>query len=498
MAVLIIEKSQKAVLIGQQHELLENGTALQIGRDASNDVALEDQRSSRNHCRVYLQDGNWYLEDGGSRNGTLLRGEKIKKIALSGDTRFQVGSSLMHFRPNEHVDRFQGKEVHGCRLEKLLSCPGGVMRYHAWQLALDRGIRLDILHPGWPCLAKPSAHLEERLRQLDQDLTEATRLNHPNVAPVLRSSIPDDRGGGQILIKLSGMTSLGDSLSQLLAAGQPVSLKFLSMLADALCTRAKHASLNTPFGLDDIGFDSRGCPWIPALELSSWIAIARGQGRTLPGLVPYLPPEMVARLDSTDPPPAFTFASMAYNFGAIAYHLLTGKPPMGDGLGAEILRNHLKLAVAPANLLAPTVPDEIVALLDRLLKKQPRERPSSPEEIVGPFENSAATLQDASEAASPADASSPATPEPAPVAVLDDLDDDEDDDDWDVLPENTPAPNVDVAPANEVRPASAVAPSTRSALVDARSIPLWVAFWVLLFFMAKYGVRLLLESNLSH
>ena len=61
MASLIIEKSQKAELIDQQFELLENGAALRIGRDGSNDVALDDQRSSKKHCRIYLMSASRFL-----------------------------------------------------------------------------------------------------------------------------------------------------------------------------------------------------------------------------------------------------------------------------------------------------------------------------------------------------------------------------------------------------------------------------------------------------
>jgi pSer/pThr/pTyr-binding forkhead associated (FHA) protein len=504
MASLIIEKSQKAELIGQQFELLENGAALRIGRDASNDVALDDQRSSKKHCRIYLQDGDWYLEDGGSRNGTILRGDKIKKIAIGGDARFQVGSSLLHFRADEHLDRFQGKEVHGCRLEKLLGASGGVLRYHARQLALDRGIRLDIIHPSWPCLAERNEILESHVTKLERDLGSGAQIRHPNIAQVLRHTIPDERGGGLVLVKLSGMTSLGDSLSHLLAADQSARLKFLSMLADALCARSEFESLNTPFGLGDIGFDNRGCPWIPAFELSSWLATVRGHGRTLPGLVPYLPPEMIAKLDGTEAPPEYTFASMAYNFGAVAYHVLTGKAPMGDGLGAETLRNHLKLASAPANLLAPGVPEEIVALLDRFLKKNPAERPASREEIVAPFEKATAALQ---ASAAPSAAAPSNVPEAGSDAHLDDdLDDDDDDDDWDVMPEVTPAavvPSTTVAPGTSPRETEAArarkvgSPFEETGL-DFRTLPMWIAFWILLFFVTKYGVQFALETTLKN
>ena len=486
MALIIIEKSQKPDLEGRRFELIENGDALSIGRDSSNDVALEDSRSSRNHCVVVLEGGNWYLKDQKSRNGTFLKSEKVKKIALQNDAKFQVGSSLLRFLSNEHIDQFQGKEISGCRLEKLLDSTGGVLRYHAWQLALDRGVRLDLVHPRWPGLAERSPSLDEKLKRLLSDLESSKGLNHPGVAPVLRYSLPDERGGGLSLLKLAGMTNLEESLSQLFSTELAVRIRFLKLLAQALWARAEYPALNTPFGLRDIGLDNRGCPWIPAFELSSWLALARGKSTLLPGLVTYFPPELSGDTSAEGSLSSeFTFASLAYNFGAVAYHVLTGKAPMGDGLGAEILDNHQKLSPAPANLLSPGIPPNTVTLLEKLLEKVPAKRPSTIEEIVKP-------LDEALKQTPPAAAAQAPPVEPPPPPPIQDLDL-EDEDDWDVV--DAPSTSPTVPPRAAPPPARSVV--SRGAGIDWRTMPIWIVFWVLLFFVTKYAVRHLLETNLA-
>jgi len=48
-----------------------------VGRDAGNDIVLNDEAASAKHAIVSFADGEWWLEDAGSTNGTLLNGSRI-------------------------------------------------------------------------------------------------------------------------------------------------------------------------------------------------------------------------------------------------------------------------------------------------------------------------------------------------------------------------------------------------------------------------------------
>lgn len=48
-----------------------------IGRDASNDVVVNDEAASARHAVIELEDGAWWIEDHGSTNGTLLNGARL-------------------------------------------------------------------------------------------------------------------------------------------------------------------------------------------------------------------------------------------------------------------------------------------------------------------------------------------------------------------------------------------------------------------------------------
>lgn len=48
-----------------------------VGRDAGNDIVLNDDAASAKHAIVSFADGQWWLEDAGSTNGTVLNGSRI-------------------------------------------------------------------------------------------------------------------------------------------------------------------------------------------------------------------------------------------------------------------------------------------------------------------------------------------------------------------------------------------------------------------------------------
>jgi len=69
---------------GEAYPLLPITT---IGRSATNTVVVPDTFASSEHARIALKDGQWWLEDRASRNGTLLNEEPItgSTIITDGD-----------------------------------------------------------------------------------------------------------------------------------------------------------------------------------------------------------------------------------------------------------------------------------------------------------------------------------------------------------------------------------------------------------------------------
>ncbi|MFQ5421119.1 MAG: FHA domain-containing protein [Anaerolineae bacterium] len=59
-----------------------------IGRAEDNQVVLQDGFASHHHAKIFRRDGRWWLQDLGSRNGSLLNDMPLTETAVlsSGDT----------------------------------------------------------------------------------------------------------------------------------------------------------------------------------------------------------------------------------------------------------------------------------------------------------------------------------------------------------------------------------------------------------------------------
>jgi hypothetical protein len=69
-----------------------------IGRDAGNDVVINDEAASARHAIIELSDGSWWIEDEGSTNGTLLNGSRLarRERLRDGDV-VDIGRIAMRF-----------------------------------------------------------------------------------------------------------------------------------------------------------------------------------------------------------------------------------------------------------------------------------------------------------------------------------------------------------------------------------------------------------------
>jgi predicted component of type VI protein secretion system len=74
-----------------------------VGRSPDADVILLDERVSRIHCGIRLWDGDFFLKDLRSRNGTFVNGQAVEVTKLEPSDTIRVGSTVFVFE-QESVD----------------------------------------------------------------------------------------------------------------------------------------------------------------------------------------------------------------------------------------------------------------------------------------------------------------------------------------------------------------------------------------------------------
>ena len=53
-----------------------------IGRSRNCDIVIGEEYISAKHARIWFENGEWYLEDLGSRNGTTVNGQRIRDVVI--------------------------------------------------------------------------------------------------------------------------------------------------------------------------------------------------------------------------------------------------------------------------------------------------------------------------------------------------------------------------------------------------------------------------------
>lgn len=73
--LIVLESGETGLTAG---ETLAIGESVSLGRALDNSVALLDSSVSAKHAIVTFKDGQWWLEDRNSTNGTTLNGTRVR------------------------------------------------------------------------------------------------------------------------------------------------------------------------------------------------------------------------------------------------------------------------------------------------------------------------------------------------------------------------------------------------------------------------------------
>jgi diguanylate cyclase (GGDEF)-like protein len=96
-------------MLGHQLEL--SGEAVVVGRASECAISLPHPSVSRRHCRIWLEEGRYQIEDLGSTNRTFLNGEVVTRAELRDGDQIGVGQNAIKFFDGASVEARYHREL---------------------------------------------------------------------------------------------------------------------------------------------------------------------------------------------------------------------------------------------------------------------------------------------------------------------------------------------------------------------------------------------------
>ncbi|MBV9126208.1 MAG: serine/threonine protein kinase, partial [Planctomycetes bacterium] len=264
----------------------------------------------------------------------------------------------------------RGRRLAHFELVEPIGVGGMAAVIRARDLQLDRIVALKILPP-------ELATDPEAVRRFQQEARAAAKLDSENIARVYFCG--EDQGLHFIAFEFVEGENLRTLLEERGRLPVPEAVHYLLQIVTGLAHAASRGvvhrdikpsniiiSPNRRAKLVDMGLAR-------SLEPHSDHALTQS-GVTL-GTFDYISPEQALEPREAD------VRSDIYSLGCTFYHMLTGQPPVPEGTAAKKLHHHQHVPPLDPRQLTPEIPDEVAAILARMMAKDPKDRYQRPEDL---------------------------------------------------------------------------------------------------------------------
>jgi len=255
-------------------------------------------------------------------------------------------------------------------IEGELGRGGMAIVFRARERSLDREVALKVL----PFSLSHDEQFEERFQR---EARTAAKLEHPNIIPIYRVG----KAGGVIYfaMKLLKGKSLADVLSERGSLPPEEIRELLKQCAGALGYASHHGIVHRDIKPDNIMYSERGTVVLTDFGIAKAATGTRltGTGMAI-GTPYYMSPEQ-ARAQKVDG------RSDLYSLGVVGYQCLAGSVPFDGEDSFSIGYKHIMEEV-PEPEMQTADQRALLAVVRRLMAKDPAERYQSAEELVAALE----------------------------------------------------------------------------------------------------------------
>ncbi|MHC4788355.1 MAG: protein kinase domain-containing protein [Planctomycetota bacterium] len=378
--------------------------AVWLGRGAFCKIRIADVQLSRRHCQFTFEEGQLYVEDLGSRNGTRLNGELIEgRVQLANGDHITVGNHelivvypaasrgsgpvLPELGAQEEAEEayrkvaeLSGQELAGYKLGEIVFNGEASVIFQAEDAEGGGTVAVKVLKP------LSDVTIEDQNRFIRGAKYSAV-LRHPNFVRVIRGG----RSGGWYFVAMEFVQ--GRNLQDIVEhQGKPLALPVALKIAQQILAALQYAYENEVIFRavrpDNVIIGKGAAVKLTDFDLVKPLAgrhesqVTRVMDGSLRVDPSFAAPELIAY-----PVVADTKADV-FGAGATIYFMLCAQPPFGAMLPADKLTSAFDRVAEDPRHFNPDVPESICAVLRCSMAEY--ERYNSPGEMAEALSEAAA------------------------------------------------------------------------------------------------------------
>jgi serine/threonine-protein kinase len=343
---------------------------------------IENGRVEKEHEHIYedLKRAGYFIhDDRGSRIFSTLFSSVISRprvittelretdraaMAVHDGKTEKVGAPPL-IEPEGHIGRFE--------IRRSLGAGGMGEIFESYDTDLQRTVAIKVL---------ASKHIEdESMKQrFLREAQMASQLNHPNIATI--HEIGEAAGNPYIVMEYVEGHTVAERLERgPLAIGEIVDIGVQS--AEALAEAHERGVVHRDIKTSNIMITPRGKVKVLDFGLAKPLPVLNRRSKSrltesgvLLGTVSYMSPEQATGQGE------LTHLTDIFSLGVVLYEMITGRLPFEGETYFQTIEAIKKRAPSPIKKHRQDAPDELVAVLDRMLRKDPEDRYQSAAEVA--------------------------------------------------------------------------------------------------------------------
>jgi serine/threonine protein kinase len=268
-------------------------------------------------------------------------------------------------------EQLKGRQLAHFELLEAVGVGGMAAVIKARDLQLERCVALKILPP-------EAAKDPDSVDRFHQEARAAAKLDHENIARVFFC------GNDQSLHFIAFEYVEGETLRSIIDRRQRLPVReavhYMLQVASGLAHAAARGVVHRDIKPSNIIITPTGRAKLVDMGLARHLEQPFDKGLTHSGVTlgtfDYISPEQAEEPRNAD------VRSDIYSLGCTFYHVLTGQPTVPEGTAAKKLKHHQTVAPIDPRQLNPEIPDDVTAILARMMAKDPKDRYQRAEQLV--------------------------------------------------------------------------------------------------------------------